>query len=88
MQQQNNTQGAGRTEYNMVMESSVVCAVTWRFVTLGTEVASAVSSWKCVANKHRQFTFTARCSEMAHAKPGWHTHGPSGCTRFKQPQTE
>lgn len=58
----------GSTLYNNVISlfpSSVVgsatCATTWRFLTCETCWSSAVSSWKCVANKQNARISVAIC---------------------------
>ena len=42
----------------------VVRAVTWRLFTVGVVSASAVSSWKCVANKQNALIFVAMYLEI------------------------
>lgn len=53
----------------MVSVSCEVSAVTCRLWTEGCCAASAVSSWKWVANRQKQPILEAMCSLMAQARP-------------------
>lgn len=57
------------TRYSIVSVSWEVRAVTCRLWTAGRCAASAVSSWKWVANRQKQPISEAMCSLMAHARP-------------------
>lgn len=53
----------------MVSASCEVSAVTWRLCTVGCCAASAVSSWKWVANRQKQPIPEAMWLLMAQARP-------------------
>mmetsp|Transcript_13601 Transcript_13601/g.20836 ORF Transcript_13601/g.20836 Transcript_13601/m.20836 type:complete len:207 (-) Transcript_13601:291-911(-) len=63
--------GPSSTLYRNVssFEPSSRCAPTWQFRTHGSVSASAVSSWKCVANSVGQPRVSTMYFEMAHARP-------------------
>jgi len=53
----------GFTLYSSVSVLLDVRAVTWRLLTVATLSASAVNSWKCVANKQNDLILVAICLE-------------------------
>ena len=53
----------GLTLYSSVSVLLDVRAVTWRLLTVATLSASAVNSWKCVANKQNDLILVAICLE-------------------------
>ena len=59
----------GLTLYSMVSVLWEVSAVTCRLWTVGCCAASAVSSWKWVANRQKEPILEAMCSLMAQARP-------------------